>query len=232
MIGFVGKEVLAAGLGRNIAFAHVGPAVGRQALGVAGGRQRAIEIDVGDGRDQVAQAVHADGEPIDLLEAARAVRKEALPRLLRWRAGAGALLLPGAAVGLARHIGQGIEAILRTKLDLVDRLVGRAGAFLVEPALGIEVAVRRAVELDGVGFQRVCREALHVDRHRLGQALAPQHVEALLAPVGVGAGRQPVFLARLVGGDQGRRVLDRGGGAGEMGDAGLAGGRHVLFLLG
>src|SRR5262249_59917688 len=92
------------------------------------------EFEGGDGGKQARRAVGADRQPVDLLEAARAVGKEALA--MGGGTGRGTFLLPRRSVGLPRHVGQRIEAVLRLELDLVDRLVARAPALFSEPSLG------------------------------------------------------------------------------------------------
>src|SRR5262245_26550026 len=64
-------------------------------------------------------------------------------------------------------------------------------------------------------------ELLDVDRHRRGQTLGPETIEAQGPPVGTGQRREAVLLAGLVAGDQWRAVLDGGVRSGEMGDARL-----------
>ena len=126
--------------------------------------------------------------------------------------------LPGLAVGLSRHVGQRIKAVLGLDLDLEHRLVVRAAPLFPEDALGIEIPVRRAVKLSRVGFERMRGKAFDIDLGGSGQALRPQNVEALLAAIRVVARRQAVFAPRLVGSHQRWRVLDRRCRAGEMGD--------------
>ena len=105
----VGEKVLAADFRRNIAFADVGAARSRKALGVTAGRQHAVEIDVGKRGDQIADAGGADRQAVDLLEAARSVRIKALAGLLGGSTGLGAFFFPCLAVGLSRHVGQRID---------------------------------------------------------------------------------------------------------------------------
>jgi len=160
--GLVREEIFAAPLGRNIARAGIGAAVGRQALRVAGRRQDAVEVDFGLAGDQVSSAVLADLQPVDLLETARAVGEEALPRLWLGSVGEGAFLLPGCAVRLQCHVGQWVEPVFPTQLDLVYRLVVGALPLPVHLPRAVDVAVRRAVELGCVGFERMRAELLDI----------------------------------------------------------------------
>ena len=123
---FVGEEVLAAGLGRDIAFADIGAERCWQALGIPAGRHHAVEIDVGERRDQIADARRTDRQTVDLLEAAGSIRIEALARLLGRRAWYGAFFLPRLTVYLPCHVRQRIDAILWTDLDLEHRFILRA----------------------------------------------------------------------------------------------------------
>ena len=102
--GRYGKKSLPSVSGAMSPVAHVGAPCGRQALRVAGRRQHAEKIDVGVRRDQIAGAVLADAEPVDLLDRPRAVRKERLAALVGGRDVLLAVSVPGAAVGLARHV--------------------------------------------------------------------------------------------------------------------------------
>ena len=108
VIGLVRKEVAPALFRADVAFADVGPLCGGKTFGISGRRQRAIEIDIGAGRDQIAPALVADAQPIDLLENACAVGMKDLARPMRRGARLGAFLVPGPQVCLARHVGQGI----------------------------------------------------------------------------------------------------------------------------
>src|ERR1700736_962775 len=108
MYGLVREEIDTTALGRDVTGAGIGVALGRKTLRIARWRQDTEEVDVGVGGDQVSRALLADLQPVDLLETARAVGEEALPCLRFGGAGERAFLLPGAAVGLRRHVRQGI----------------------------------------------------------------------------------------------------------------------------
>lgn len=112
MIRLIGKEAIAARLGFDIASADILALIGGEAFAEATRRHDAIELDLGDIRDQVADALGADLQPIDLFKAARAIGKEALPRFLVGGEGIGTFVVPGLAVDLPRHIGQRIDAVL------------------------------------------------------------------------------------------------------------------------
>ena len=101
----VREEIGAAPLRRDITGAGVGASDSRQTLGITGGRQNPVEVDLGLGGDEVTGPGFADLQPIDLLEAARAIGKKSLPRLCFGGAGERAFLLPGGAVRLPRHVG-------------------------------------------------------------------------------------------------------------------------------
>ena len=189
----VREEIGAAPLRRDIAGASggasgdggVGAPVGRQPLRVTRGRQDPVEVDLGLGGDQVAGPVVADLQPIDLLEAARAVGEKSLPRLCFGGAGERAFLLPGGAVRLPRHVGQRIDPVLGAQDDLIDRLVARAAPLRAHLPVAAEPAVRRPIELGGVGFERVRAELLDIDRDRRREALRAQCVEPRRRAVGV-----------------------------------------------
>jgi hypothetical protein len=214
----VREEIGAAALGQDVAGAGIGAAVFRQSLCVTGRRQDPVEIDLGLGGDQVAGAVFADLQPVDLLKAARTVREKALPRLPLGRIGERAFLFPGRAVRLGCHVRQRVEAVLGTQFDRVDRLVGGALPLLVHMSAGIDVTIRWAVELGGVGFERMCAELLDIDGDRCCQALRAQHIETRRRTVRVREQGQPVLRSRLVGGDEWRGVLNCGIGSRQMSD--------------
>ena len=197
-------------LRRDVARARVGARGGRQALGISARRQHAVEIDIGMRGDEIALAMLADGQTVDLLEDARAVGIERLARALGRRERHGAVILPGAAVGLARHVGQREDPILRQELDLVDRLVAGGGAGFMEFAGGNDIAVGRPVKFGRVALERMGAELLDIDRDRRGEPLRAQEVEPGRAPVGIGLERQPVFRPRLVAGDERRAGGKRG----------------------
>ena len=159
-------------------------------------------------REQARGAFGADRHAIDLLEAARAVREEALAMLRTARRGA--FVVPCRAVGLGRHVGQGIETVLRLQLDLVHRLVAGVLALLPEHAVGADVSVGRSIEFGDVRFQRMGGKLLDIDLGRRGEALRPQRVVLERRAVRILEQRQAVLGARLVRGDERRRVLDGG----------------------
>src|SRR3954453_22185913 len=162
MWGTVREEILAERLGRNVALADIGALAGRQPLLVPGRRQDAEEVDLGIGRHEIAGAVLADAQPIDLLDRPAAVRKERLPALVRGRDLLDAVGIPGTAIGLARHVRQGIETIVRAQLDFIHGLVAGALTLAVKIPPGVEVTVRRAVKLGGVGLERMGAELLDI----------------------------------------------------------------------
>ena len=214
----VDEEVLSHDFGFDIAGPGIGALGGGKALGIAARRQHPEGIDFRQARDQVAGAVFVDAEPVDFLEHARSIRVIGLAGLRRRRAGKGAIVLPRAAVGLPRHVGQGIQPVFGSQLHAVDRRVGIGLPLGVEGAGCIDIAVGRAVKLCGVALQRMGAELFDIDRRRGRQALRPKDVEPGRAAVGVGPCRQAVLGAGLVAGHQCRAVADRGVGAGKMGD--------------
>ena len=177
VVGLVGIEIDAAHLRGDIALALVGAQMRGQSFGVTARRRTAVEIDGGKLRDRARHAIHADREAVDLLEAARSVGEEALARFFDGSAGARAFFVPGIAVGLDRHVGQWIEAVLRVQRDLIDRLVVGALARFAERAALTDIAVRRRVELSRIGLERMRRELLHVDRRRRCEALRAQAIK-------------------------------------------------------
>ena len=191
--------------------ADVRPRRRRQSLGVAGGGHGAIEVELRLRGQHVRDAVLVDPQAVDLLEQTGAVGIERLAGARSRRLGKRAIALPRLAVGLPAHVGQRIQAILRTQRHLVDRDVLGSLALPVKDARRIEVAVGRRVELGRVALERMRAELLDVDRHRRGQTLGPERVEAQGGAVGVGAQGQAVLRARLVARDQGLGVLDGGG---------------------
>ena len=186
-----------------------GRSVSAKAAAVTAGRDAPVEIDVGERRDRARDAVVVDHEPVDLLETARPVGIEPLARLLVGGAGGRAFLLPGRPVGLARHVGQGVEPVLGQHLDLVDRLVAGRSPFRAERSVGAHIAVRRGVERGRIRLQRMGGELLDIDLRRGGQALAAQRVVGQRRAVHPGEQGQPVPPPRLVRGHQRRGVLDR-----------------------
>ena len=155
--------------------------------------------------------------PVDFLEAARAVGEKALPAVRRARRGA--FLLPCRSVGLSGHIGKRIQAVLRLQLDLIDRLVAGVLAFLSEHAVGADVSVGRPVKFGHVGFQRVRGKLLDVDLGGRREPLRTQRVVPQRRAVHILEQRQAVLGARLVRGDERRRVLDGCRRPGQMGNA-------------
>jgi hypothetical protein len=72
----VREEVDAAPLGCDLAFSGVRTTFGRETLCIAGRRQDPIKVDLGLVGDQVAGALLADLQSVDLLETARASGKK------------------------------------------------------------------------------------------------------------------------------------------------------------
>ena len=219
VIRLVREEVVAARFRRDIALADILALGGRQTLGVTGRRHDAIEVDVRARRDQVAETFLVNTETVDLLERPRAVRIECLARALDRRERIGAFFFPRPAIGLTRHIRQRKHAVFRRELHLEHRLVIGVLALLVKfPAL-VDITVRGGIEIGRVLLHRMRAELLDIHRHRRGNALRAQHVETLRRPVGVVPGRQTIFRARLVAGDERRAVLDCRVRPGKMRDA-------------
>src|SRR6058998_690593 len=135
-----GGEVLGA-VGEKVLARHFR----RLALRIAPGRRHPVEVDVGAGRDDARQPLSIDAQPIDLLEQARAIRIERLPRGGRRGVRRGAVLVPRASVGLHGHVRQGIEAVIRTECDFVYRHIGFILPLAMKTACAIHVAVRRPV---------------------------------------------------------------------------------------
>jgi hypothetical protein len=190
----VREEVDATTVGWNVTSTSVRALSGWQTLCITGRREDAIEVDIGGSGDQISRALLADLQPVDLLEAARAVGEEALPRLRFGGVGERAFLLPGSAVRLYRRIRQGIEPIFGGSSTLVYRLVAGALPLLVHVSVTVDVAVWRAVELGRVGFEGMGAELLDIDGDRRGQALCEQHVEPWRRAIG-----QPMPLSVLAG---------------------------------
>ena len=202
----------------------------RQTLGEAARRHAAVEIDRCNRRQQTRRAFDADRHAVDFLEAARAVGEEALAA--GGRARRGAFLLPGRSVGLRRHIGKRIQTVLWLQLDLVDRLVAGALALLPEHAVRADVAVGRPIKLGHVGLQRMGRKLLDIDLGRRREPLRPQRIVPQRRAIRILEQWQAVPGARLVRGDERRRVLDGCCRPGQMGNAGfVAAVDCVHFLL-
>ena len=91
--------------------------------------------------------------------------------------GAGAIVLPGLAIGLARHVGQRIEAILGPQGDLVHGHIAWPLALGVEDPGRIEVSIRWRIQLGGVALQGMSAELFDIDRHRRRQTLGAEGVE-------------------------------------------------------
>ncbi len=186
------------------------------ALGETARRRAPIEIDLGDGRQLAGHAFGADGEPIDLLETARTIGEEPLPSFRRARRHA--FFFPRRSVRLSRHIGQGIETVLRLQFDLVDGLIVVARLRRLKHAVRSHIAIGRPVKLGDIGFKGMSRELLHIDLHGRREALRTQRVVFHRAAIGIEQRRQAIFGAGLVGRHQRRRVLNGRRRAGEMGD--------------
>ena len=110
-IGRYGKEIDAQPLRRDVALASVRPTIGRQPLLVAA-RRGAVEVEVGTHRESIANAGVAHAETVDLFEDPRGVRVERLATLFGTGEGGGAVILPGVAACLARHVWQTVPAVL------------------------------------------------------------------------------------------------------------------------
>ena len=80
---------------------------------------------------------------------------------------------PGLAIGLSRHIGQRIKAILRLERDFITRLVLGTRALLMKSAGRVEIAVRRSVEFRRVALQWVSAELFDINSHGRSQPLRP-----------------------------------------------------------
>jgi hypothetical protein len=198
----VRKEVASANFRRDIALTHVGALCRRQPLGKAARWLDAIEVHIGTRTDQVAQTVTADAQPVDLLETARPVGQE---RLTRPRFGGerlSALLLPGRAIGLHRHVGQRVIAIVRQQLDLVHGPIIGGRPLAAERSVDAEIAVRWTIQLHRIGLQRMRGELLDIDRDRRRQSLWTQHIIAQRPAIGTAAQRQLMPHTSFVRGHQ------------------------------
>src|SRR6185503_5700315 len=115
----------------------VGPLGRRQAVFVASRRGRAVEVEIRLGGEDTPAAVLAHTGAVDLREDARGVRVEWLPAASRRGEPLGTVVVPGLAVGLARHVRQRVGAVLGAQGDLVDRTIIRPLTLAVEDARGI-----------------------------------------------------------------------------------------------
>jgi len=188
-----------------------------------------VERDLGMIGHGVAVALLVDAQPVDFLEQAGAVGKERLARGLARGKGAGAVVVPGGAVRLQAHVGEGIEPILRGQRHAVDRARVGLGPGVGKAALRVEISVGWGVEVIGVRFHRVRRMHVDEDLHRRGQALPPQRVVARRAARVVRDKGQARPRPRLVRGDKRRCVGDRRVRPRDMGDPHLRG--HARPLL-
>src|SRR5262249_18731537 len=105
------------------------------------------------------------------LEAARAVGEK--PLSAGDRARRDAFLLPRRSVGLGRHIGKRIQAILRLQLDLIDGLDASTLALLADYAVPADASIGRRIEFGDSGFQRVRGRLLNIHLDRSREALWP-----------------------------------------------------------
>ena len=174
----VSEEVLAGHFRRDGAIADVGALIAAKPLRVTGGGNDPVEINLCLAGNQIADTVRPDAHLIDFVEYTRAVGHERLPRLLPRRDRHNAIRLPGASVGLPRHIGQRKITVFRPDLDLVDRAIIFVALFRRKEAIGIQVSVGGRVKVCGVGFERMRAELLDIDRDRHRQLLRPQDIEA------------------------------------------------------
>ena len=212
----IGGEVIRP-VGEEVATHHFG----RIALLVAGGGRDAKEVDLGARSDQARFAVAVDAEAVDLLEEPRAVGIERLARALGRRHRLGAVVVPGPAIGLARHVRKRIEAVARLERHFVNRDIVGARPAALEIARPVEVAVGRRVQLGGVALERMGAELLDIDLDRGGEALRPEGIEGERLAAFVAQQRQPMARSRLVAGDERRCIGDRRVRTGDMGDARL-----------
>ena len=60
-----------------------------------------------------------------------------------------------------------------------------------------------------VALERMGTELFYINRHRRGQPLRPQNVEAKWRAIGLSSRRQAVFFARFVARDQWFAILNR-----------------------
>ena len=143
-----GEEVTAAHLGRDVPVAHVGAQRRRAVLLGAARRAAGEKSTLGLGGDQVAHArLLADAQAVDLLQNSREPsgdRTTAGP-VAAGAPGIGAVLLPGVAVRLPRHVGQGKRPSSGRSVTSYTGDVVRPLALAVEDAGGVEVAVGRRV---------------------------------------------------------------------------------------
>ena len=230
VIRLVREKMLAADFRSDVARPDVGAAGLRQSLGVAARRRNPEEIDRCLRRDRAARPVRHDRQTVDFLEAARTVGEEALARHRRGSSRCCTFLFPGLAIGLDRHVGQRIEAILRVELDLVHSLVGGGCAVLVERSVGADVAVGRTVELLRIGLERMGGELLHIKRRRRSKPLRSQRIERGDRAVRIAQRRQLASCPRLVRCHERRRVLDRRRRSGQMRNSRLAVCCHLSLL--
>ena len=130
--GTVGKEIRAANFRWNVSLANVGSLTESASLGIAAGWQSSIKIEVRFRRKQTADAFVRNSQAIDLFEKTRSIRKERHPAKLRRRIFFGAVYFPRLSVGLAGHVGQRVETILRPECHCVDRFIVGTGWLFVE----------------------------------------------------------------------------------------------------
>src|SRR5688572_18171548 len=152
------------------------------------------------------------GRAFDFLHEAAGIGQESLAQRAI-RSGGGRVTFPRAAVGATRHVGQGIETILRAQRHFVHRAVGGGAAFAGEDAVRVHVAIRRGIHRGGRGLGGMGAERFYIYRDRGGETLEMQRVGNERAAKPVQGGRKIVPRARLAAGDRRVLVEDRRGGA-------------------
>jgi hypothetical protein len=130
----------------------------------------------------------------------------------------GTVSFPGLAVGLACHVRQGVEPILREKGHLVNGDILLTLASLVKGAAGVDIPVWWSVEFGGIALQRMGAPLPDVYGGRSGKTLGAQDIEPQGASIRILSEGQPILLSGLVTGDQWSTVLYGCGCSGENGN--------------
>ena len=119
-----------------------------------------------------------------------------------------AVAFPRLAIGLASHVRERVQSVVREQRDLIDRNILGSLAFFMEDTIRTNIPVSRCVEFSRIALQRMGAELLDINGYRGSEALRTQNVKAHRAFIGTCLERKSIFFPGLVACDKCVTVLN------------------------